>query len=128
MYGVSVMHHQVCRYMLRLGRREARQNASRINSVIVGPVSVRVAEVNLGLRSDDLSSFTTTMSTLKRVLAPTGQKDKGKQDLPAHATKLKELTIGDKHGKTSEFVLTEDTLYVTRPSDRTYVYPRMLQR
>ncbi|KAI0818747.1 ATP-NAD kinase-like domain-containing protein [Irpex lacteus] len=58
------------------------------------------------------------MSTLKRVLAPAGQKDKGKQDLPANATKLKELTIGDKHGKTSEFVLTEDTLYVTRPSDQ----------
>ncbi len=96
--------------------------------MIVGHVSVRVAEVNLGLRSDDPSSFTTTMSTLKRVLAPAGQKDKGKQDLPANATKLRKLTIGDKHGKTSEFVLTEDTLYVTRPSDRAYVYPRMFTR
>ena len=96
---------------------EARRNASRVHFVIVRHASVRVAEREFRCRSNGLSLFVTAMSTLKRVLA-SGQKDKHKQDLPADVTKLKELTIGNQPGKTSEFVLTEDTLYVMRPSDR----------
>ncbi|KAI0093855.1 ATP-NAD kinase-like domain-containing protein [Irpex rosettiformis] len=60
------------------------------------------------------------MSTLKRVLSP---KDKRKQTVPEDATKLKELTLGDQPGKVSEFILTEDTLYVTRPDNQ--LWPRI---
>jgi hypothetical protein len=56
------------------------------------------------------------MSSLKRVLpARSGSSDHTPPSDPT--LRIKELTLGDHPGKTSEFVLTKESLYVTRPSD-----------